>query len=108
MSLERKIHLAPEEVPRRDTLLNPVVIFEVLSDSTESYRGATFAHYRKIPSLVEYVLVSQREYVIEHSIRQMDGPWARSEAAGLSNKLEMPSLQCAIDRAAVYHRIQIR
>jgi Uma2 family endonuclease len=97
------------EDPRRDTLLNPVVVFEVLSESTESYdRGAKFAQYRKIPSLVEYVLVSQREYAIEHYIRQENGPWVRSEAAGLNDRLELPSIQASIELAAVYERIQIR
>jgi Uma2 family endonuclease len=97
------------EDERRDTLLNPVVIFEVLSGSTESYdRGAKFAHYRKIPSLVEYVLVSQREYIVEHYIRQPDGPWLRSEARGLSAKLDLPSIQSSIDLSRLYERIEIR
>jgi Uma2 family endonuclease len=92
---------------RRDTLLNPTVIFEVLSESTESYdRGSKFAHYRKIPSLVEYVLVSQREYRIEQYVRQSDGPWLRSEVRGLKSKLELPSLQCSIELAQIYERIE--
>jgi Uma2 family endonuclease len=94
---------------RRDTLLNPTVIFEVLSESTESYdRGSKFAHYRKIPSLVEYVLVSQRQYRIEQYVRQSDGPWLRSEVCGLKSKLELPSIQCSIELAEIYERIEIR
>jgi Uma2 family endonuclease len=96
------------EDKRRDTLLNPVVVFEVLSESTESYdRGAKFAHYRKIPSLVEYLLVSQAKYAVEQYIRQTDGPWLRSEAWGLNSKLDLTSLQCSIKLAEIYERIEV-
>jgi Uma2 family endonuclease len=60
----------------RDTLINPAVIFEVLSDSTEGYdRGRKFDNYRSIPSLMDYVLVSQDEVLVEHFVRQEDGTW---------------------------------
>jgi Uma2 family endonuclease len=61
---------------RRDTLLNPSALFEILSPSTESYdRGEKFAHYRTIPSLTDYVLVSQKQVLVEHFQRQDDGNW---------------------------------
>jgi Uma2 family endonuclease len=57
-------------------MLNPVVVFEVLSDSTEAYdRGAKASHYRHIPSLKEYVLVSQNEPRIEVQRRNASGHW---------------------------------
>ena len=57
-------------------VVNPVVIVEVLSDSTEAYdRGEKFAHYRRIPSLRDYLLVSQHEQRIEHYTRNADGTW---------------------------------
>jgi Uma2 family endonuclease len=57
-----------------DTLLNPQVIVEVLSESTESYdRGAKFGHYQRIASLREYVLLTQDEAVCERFVRQDDG-----------------------------------
>ncbi len=60
----------------RDTLVNPAVIFEILSDSTEGYdRGRKFDNYRSIPSLQDYVLVSQHAILIEHFVRQEDGTW---------------------------------
>ena len=60
----------------RDTLVNPAVLFEVLSDSTEGYdRGRKFDNYRSIPSLKDYVLVSQHEILVEHFVRQDDGTW---------------------------------
>jgi Uma2 family endonuclease len=59
-----------------DTLLNPLVVVEILSDSTEKYdRGAKFRHYQKIPSLREYVLVSQDQPLIERYACQPDGSW---------------------------------
>ncbi|MEP7121182.1 MAG: Uma2 family endonuclease [Byssovorax sp.] len=62
--------------PTRDTLVNPAVIFEVLSDSTEGYdRGRKFDNYRSIPSLMDYVLVSQHEILVEHFVRQDDATW---------------------------------
>jgi Uma2 family endonuclease len=60
----------------RDTLLNPILIVEVLSDSTEAYdRGDKFAHYETIPSVQDYVIASQKEARIDHFHRQADGSW---------------------------------
>jgi Uma2 family endonuclease len=89
-----------------DTLINPTLIAEVLSDSTEAYdRGAKFGHYRKIDSLMEYLLVSQTEPRIEQYVRQATGPWLRSEIRGLKSRLDLPSIQCAVDMAEIYERI---
>jgi Uma2 family endonuclease len=91
-----------------DTLINPVLIVEVLSRSTESYdRGPKFGHYRKIDSLVEYVLMSQHEYRVEKFTRQPAGPWSRSEARGLDGKLELPSIQCTLELTEVYDRVRL-
>jgi Uma2 family endonuclease len=66
-----------------DTLNNPTVLFEVLSESTEAYdRGAKATHYRKIPSLKEYVLVSQDEARCDRFVRQSDGSWILREILG--------------------------
>ena len=91
-----------------DTLINPVVVMEVLSDSTESYdRGAKFSHYRKIDTLVEYLLVAQDDYRIEQYVRQPDGPWLRCEVRGLDRKLDLPSIRCSLDTAQIYERISL-
>lgn len=59
-----------------DTLLNPRIVVEILSDSTERCdRGARFRHYRQIPSLKEYVLVAQDRPLIERYACQSDGSW---------------------------------
>jgi len=62
-----------------DTLLNPRVVVEVLSDSTERYdRGTKFAHYRQIPSVREYVFVAQDQPLVERYVRQDEGTWVLS------------------------------
>jgi Uma2 family endonuclease len=64
-----------------EALLNPTILVEVLSDSTEEYdRGEKFAHYMRIPSLREYVLVSQESPKIEVFRRPERGHWVREEA----------------------------
>lgn len=66
----------------RMTLLNPLVIFEVLSDSTESYdRGKKFRHYRSIPQLRDYVLVAQDTVWVEHYVRGPAAPGRDASAA---------------------------
>lgn len=63
-----------------NTATNPVVIVEVLSDGTEAYdRGEKFEHYRRIPSLRDYVLVSQHQPLVEHYTRNDDGTWTLRE-----------------------------
>ena len=89
-----------------DTLLNPVLLVQVLSDSTESYdRGKKFQHYRSIESLQEYVLVSQNEARIEKYVRHGDGFWLLSEAVGLDSEIEFSSIQCKVPLAEIYDKI---
>jgi Uma2 family endonuclease len=91
-----------------DTLTNPTVVMEILSDSTESYdRGAKFGHYRKIESLIEYLLVAQKEYRIEQYVRQPEGPWVRSEIRGSRGILHSPSLACSVNMAEIYERVHL-
>src|SRR5688572_25720698 len=76
-----------------DTVVNPSVIVEVLSESTEAYdRGKKFEHYRQIPSLKGYLLVSQTHSHIDQFTKGTDGAWVLSEASGLMSSLEIPSL----------------
>jgi len=89
-----------------DTLLNPILLIEVLSESTESYdRGKKFQHYRSIESLQEYVLVSQDEARIEKYVKSGDGFWMLSEAVGLNSEIEFASIECRIALAEVYDKI---
>jgi Uma2 family endonuclease len=86
----------------RDTLVNPGVIVEVLSDSTEGCdRGGKFESYQTIPSFLEYVLCSQKKPRIEVFTRQADGSWLlRSYGAGERAAISSP--ECAIDVDRVY------
>lgn len=89
-----------------DTLLNPVLLIEVLSDSTEGYdRGKKFQHYRSIESLQEYVLVAQNEARIEKYVKHGDGFWLLSEAVGLDSEIEFSSIECRIPLREVYDKI---
>lgn len=86
-----------------DTLLNPSVIFEVLSSSTEAYdRGDKFGHYRSIESLQTYVLISQNKPHIEVYERQDNGCWMLREARDLNSQIDIASITCVLDLSEVY------
>lgn len=80
-------------------------IFEVLSESTERYdRGAKFGYYRALPSLVDYVLVSQEEALVEHFRRAEDGSWVlRTFSSG--ELLALESLACSIAIDEIYEKV---
>jgi len=89
-----------------DTFLNPILLTEVLSESTESYdRGKKFQYYRSIESLEEYVLVSQEEARIEKYVKSGDGFWALSEAVGLEAEIEFSSIGCQVALREVYDKV---
>jgi len=84
------------------SITNPVVLVEVLSDSTEGYdRGEKFAHYRRIPSLREYVLVAQREPRIEVYRRTDSGSWELREA-GAGESLDLASVDVRLHVDEIY------
>lgn len=88
-----------------DTLLNPTLLVEVLSPSTEAYdRGGKFAHYRKIPTLQEYLLVAQDQPSIERYLRQGD-VWILSEAVGLDAGVVLESIGCTLSLREVYDKV---
>ena len=87
-----------------DTLTNPTLLIEVLSPSTEAYdRGDKFAHYRKIPSLCEYLLVTQDRPNIERYVRQKDA-WVLSETQGLEASVHLESIGCLLSLREVYDK----
>ena len=89
-----------------DTLLNPVLIIEVLSDSTERYdRGAKFAHYRSLSSLREYLLVSQTACRIEQYARQPGHHWLLTEHQDLHAGIDLDSVGCQLLLTEVYARL---
>lgn len=96
------------EDDRHDTLLNPTVIIEVLSPSTEAYdRGKKFGEYRTVDSLREYLLISQDKPLIERYVRQEGTPfWLLSEAGGVENRIEITSVECSLELAEVYDKVE--
>ena len=91
-----------------DTLLNPVLIVEILSDSTEAYdRGRKFEHYRKLGSLVEYVLIAQNRPHIESYRRQADQQWLLRECSELDGTLRLLSIDCDLALAEVYDKVEL-
>ncbi|HAS52531.1 MAG TPA: hypothetical protein DCS21_12640 [Gammaproteobacteria bacterium] len=90
-----------------DTLLNPSVIIEILSPSTEAYdRGDKFAHYRRLPSLMEYVLIAQDKVRVEHYQRQ-DQQWMLTEMDHLDNTLCLTSIHCELPLCEIYAKIRL-
>jgi Uma2 family endonuclease len=92
----------------RDTLINPTVIVEVVSPSTEAYdRGEKFAHYRRLESLTEYVLVTQDTMRVEHYTRRDESgrEWVLSEFSTPDGTLHLHSIDCALALSDIYYRI---
>ena len=93
---------------RKDTLFNPTLIVEVLSDSTKDYdRGDKFEHYRGIPSFVEYVLISQDKHHVEHFVRQPDNRWILAETNHLADTIRLTWIQCALALGEVYDKVDV-
>lgn len=89
-----------------DTLVNPRLIMEILSKSTESYdRGRKFKHYPRIKTLREYVLVAQSECRVERYSRQDDGKWLYTEITDSDATLELASVGCRLTLSAIYERV---
>jgi Uma2 family endonuclease len=88
---------------RRDVLLNPTLIVEVLSSTTEAYdRGEKFKGYQTLESLQEYLLIAQDQPHVEQYTRQADGRWTLSEAADLAAVLHLSSIGCVLVLTEVY------
>jgi Uma2 family endonuclease len=92
---------------QKDTLLNPILIVEVLSKSTRNYdRNRKFQYYRKLPSLMEYLMIEQDEPRIEHWTRQRDNHWDFVEVDDLAQSIQLTSIGCILPLAEVYDKIE--
>ncbi|MFN8498190.1 MAG: Uma2 family endonuclease [Anaerolineae bacterium] len=90
-----------------DTLLNPTMIFEVLSRSTRDYdQGAKFALYRNLPSLQEYVLVAQDTPHVMGYVRQAAG-WFLSETTNLEDHVRLASIACDLSLRRLYAKVKL-
>jgi len=95
-----------EKIGGVDTVTNPTLIIEVLSDSTEAYdRGDKFTHYKSIPSLSEYLLIAQHRPHITQYVKQADGSWSYREINELSASLHLPSVDCVLKLSEVYREV---
>jgi Uma2 family endonuclease len=93
----------------KDAITNPIVIFEVLSKSTERYdRGRKFDLYRELESLNEYVLVSQTEAQVERFLRQDDGKWLLTILKGPDAVLEFASLDVSLTLSEIYEDVEFQ
>ena len=91
-----------------DTLLNPIVLFEVLSKSTERYdRIAKSGYYRTLESLTDHLLVAQDEVRVEHHVKQADGRWSLSDLRTIDAVIEMESIGCTLALADIYDKVPI-
>jgi Uma2 family endonuclease len=91
---------------QKDTILNPIVLIEVLSPSTESYdRGKKFRHYRTLESLQEYVLIAQDSIQIEHYSRQADEQWLLNDISQPDASLDLRSIGCTLLAADMYEKV---
>jgi Uma2 family endonuclease len=89
-----------------DVLLNPTVLVEVLSESTErTDRGRKAMHYRRIPSLEGYLLVSQEEPRVEAYRRMGEGEWRLTEAAGIDSSVTLDAIACTLALRDLYEGV---
>ncbi|MEL6408051.1 MAG: Uma2 family endonuclease [Chloroflexota bacterium] len=92
-----------------DSLVNPVMIIEILSPSTEAYdRGAKFRNYRLLPSLREYVLVAQDAPRIERFTLSDDAIWHYVDIGGLDTQIELTKITCTLALSDVYQNVQFK
>jgi Uma2 family endonuclease len=90
----------------QDTVTNPTLIAEVLSESTEKYdRGAKFERYRSVATLAEYLLVSQERIHVELYTRQADGGWVLREWNDPAAEIDLTSLRCRLKVSEIYAKV---
>lgn len=91
-----------------DNLLNPTVIFEVPSPSTEKYdRGLKFQRYRTIDSLQDYILVDQSQVRVEQYTRQPDHAWTLRDYQSPQEELQIESIGVSLPLSRIYERIEL-
>ena len=95
------------EDDRKDVLLNPLLVVEVLSPSTEAYdRGQKFRHYQTCPSLREYVLIAQDRSAVDHYLRQPSGQWLLTTFESLDATMPLPSLGVGLRLSEIYAKVE--
>lgn len=91
-----------------DTLMNPIAIIEILSDSTEAYdRGKKFEHYQCINSFQEYILIAQDRCRIEKYVRSENDTWVYSSCDDMEKSIKMESIDCELSLSEIYWHIAL-
>ena len=91
---------------RRDTLLNPTLLIEILSPSTASHdRGLKFRRYQLIPTFAEYLLIAQDRPAIEHHTRRAAGTWETTLISDPAATLTLPTIGCTLPLSAIYEDV---
>jgi len=99
----------PELTDNQQTLLNPIIIFEVLSPSTANDdRGNKFNLYRAIPTLQDYVLIDSSQIGVEHFYRAGAGQWTLSEYKVVDEHLLLHSIDVALSLASLYEGVNFK
>ena len=92
---------------QQDVLVNPTLIVEVLSPSTEAYdRGEKFLRYQELTALTDYLLVAQRYPCLEHFAKQANSQWLLTLETRLSGSIFLASINCCLPLAEVYEWVQ--
>jgi Uma2 family endonuclease len=92
---------------KKDTLLNPVLIVEVLSPTTEGYdRGEKFRLYRSIPGLQEYLMIDSQRYTVERYGKNEEGQWVLTDAQGIQGALHLSSIGFELNLQDIYAGIE--
>lgn len=92
---------------QEDTILNPVLLIEVLSESTRDYdRGRKFQYYRTLPSLVEYLTVAQDEPHVEQYTRQNEDKWLLTEFSKMSETIRLVSFPGVLPLTEIYDKVE--
>jgi len=92
---------------RKDTVINPVVIAEILSPSTQNYdRGDKFVAYRSIPTLQDYLLIDQNQPHVEHYVKQATDQWLLTDHEDLTQQIHLSSLQISLSLTELYENIE--
>jgi Uma2 family endonuclease len=93
---------------RRDVVTNPTLIVEVLSESSEAYdRGNKFRHYRALPSLQAYLLLSQQRVQAELFVRQPDGSWNLSVFADPTDRIPLAAIGAELVLGEAYDKVEL-
>ena len=92
---------------RRDTITNPLIIAEILSNSTEGYdRGKKFEYYRSMSNFQEYILIDQYRNYVEQFSKTEEGKWLLSEFSNLEDTLYLSSVESGISLQDIYEEVE--